>query len=160
MRIIGIDPGTTITGIGIVDCDDRGDCSPVFFGVLKPGRDGLARGMARLHRELADLVTTWQPETAAVEGVFYGVNVKSTVTLAHARGVALAVLGEAGLSVAEYSPAAVKKTLAGYGQADKEQIRFLVEQQLGVSLAAEPLDVSDALAIAICHGQHLVFGGG
>ncbi len=157
MRIIGIDPGTNITGIGILESDGGGTCSPVFFGALRFPEKDLWRTLPDCHRQLTDIIQTYRPGFAAIEDVFYGANVKSTVKLAHLRGVVMAVLGLAEIPVGTYTPSSVKKTVAGYGQADKEQIRFLMEHELGVDLAGEPLDVSDALAVAMCHAQHLVF---
>ncbi len=159
MRIIGIDPGTTCTGIGIVDSDSRGECSPVFFKALRFKSRELAIILPDFFSRLNELLDTYSPESAAIEDIFTGVNVKSTVKLAHLRGTAITVLGLRKIPVSAYAPRSVKKTIAGYGQADKEQLRFLVETQLGIRLGKAPLDVSDALAIAICHAQHQVFGG-
>ena len=157
MRIIGIDPGTSVTGIGIIETDGRGTCSPVFYGSLKFPEKDLWVTLPDCHRQLVEIISTYRPGQAAIEDVFYGANVKSTVKLAHLRGVILAVFGLHGIPVAAYSPASVKKTVAGYGRADKEQLRFLIQHELNIDLSAEPLDVSDALSVAICHAQHLVF---
>ena len=158
MRIIGIDPGTTCTGIGIVDSDQRGECSPVFFTGFRFKSRDLSIILPDFFNRLNEFLETYQPGAAAIEDIFTGVNVKSTVKLAHLRGTAIAVLGLKDISVAAYAPRSVKKAIAGYGQADKEQLRFLVETQLGITLGKAPLDVSDALAIALCHAQHLAFG--
>lgn len=157
MRIIGIDPGTSCTGIGIVDSDRRGECSPVFFTALRFKSRDLAVILPDFYRRLNEILDTHQPDAAAIEDIFTGVNVKSTVKLAHLRGTAIVALGLKEIPVAAYAPRSVKKTIAGYGQADKEQLRFLVETQLGIKLKKAPLDVSDALAIALCHAQHLAF---
>ncbi len=157
MRIMGIDPGTNVTGIGIVDSDSRGNCSPVFFGSLRFPKKDLWITLPDCHHKLLELITAYRPEVVALEDIFYGANVKSTVKLAHLRGVVIALMGMKGIPVAEYAPNAVKKTVAGYGQADKEQLRFLMQRELNVDLSGEPLDVSDALAVAVCHAQHAIF---
>ncbi len=158
MRIIGIDPGTTCTGIGIVDSDRRGECSPVFFTALRFKSRDLSIILPDFFNRLNEILDTHKPGAAAIEDIFTGVNVKSTVKLAHLRGTAITALGLKEIPVAAYAPRSVKKTIAGHGQADKEQLRFLVETQLRIKLGKAPLDVSDALAIALCHAQHLVFG--
>lgn len=158
MRIIGIDPGTTCTGLGIIETDDRGNCSPVFFTHLKFKSRELTDILPGFYRSLEEIVDTYKPVEAAMEDIFHGVNVKSMVKLAHLRGTAITLLGLKGISVAAYAPRSVKKTVVGYGQAGKEQVRFLVESQLQIQLEQEPLDVSDALAVAMCHAQHVVFG--
>ncbi len=157
MRIIGIDPGTTCTGIGIVDSDQRGECSPVFFTDLRFKSKELSIILPDFFNRLNRILETYKPGAAAIEDIFTGVNVKSTVKLAHLRGTAITALSLREISVAAYAPRSVKKTIAGYGQADKEQLRFLVETQLGIRLEKAPLDVSDALAVALCHAQHLAF---
>ena len=105
------------------------------------------------------IIREYSPEQAAIEDIFYAVNVKSTIKLAHFRGAAIALLGSSGVHVSSYTPLQVKKTIAGYGRADKEQVKFLVENMLSVDLSGYPLDVSDALGVAICHAQFLCFGG-
>ena len=157
MRIIGIDPGTTCTGIGIVDSDQRGECSPVFFTDLRFKSKELSIILPDFFNRLNRILETYKPGAAAIEDIFTGVNVKSTVKLAHLRGTAITALSLREISVAAYAPRSVKKTIAGYGQADKEQLRFLVETQLGIRLEKAPLDVSDALAVALCRAQHLAF---
>ena len=130
---------------------------PFFFGCLKFPKKDLWVTLPDCFRQLDEVLDLYRPGSAAIEDVFYGNNVKSTVKLAHLRGVVLALLGLKGIPVAAYSPATVKKTVAGYGQADKEQLRFLMQHELNVDLSNEPLDVSDALAVAVCHAQHLAF---
>jgi crossover junction endodeoxyribonuclease RuvC len=150
VRVLGIDPGSVATGWGIVDCDGS-RLSHVASGVLRPGERDPARRLAHIQLELAARVREFAPHSAALEAVFVARNPRAALQLGQARGVALAVCGEAGLETAEYAPARVKGAVAGYGAADKAQVQAMVRRLLG--LAREPArDAADALAIAICHG--------
>ncbi len=156
MRIIGVDPGTKITGVGIIDVNNRGDYSPVFFSSLK-FKDSLDNVIFQLFSNLKDILEKYNPDVAVIEDIFYAVNVRSTIMLAHLRGSAIALFKSKGLPVFSYTPLDVKKTIAGYGRADKEQVRFLVENLLNIDLTGYPLDVSDALALAVCHANYSGF---
>lgn len=107
--------------------------------------------LARLQNELREVVERLEPTSAAVEAPFHGVSARSALQLAHARGVILAVLGNAGLSVTEYAPAAIKKSVTGDGRAEKARISAMVIQLLGQRVERERHDVHDALAVALCH---------
>ena len=107
--------------------------------------------LARLQNELREVVERLEPTSAAVEAPFHGVSARSALQLAHARGVILAVLGNAGLSVTEYAPAAIKKSVTGDGRAEKARISAMVIQLLGQGVERERHDVHDALAVALCH---------
>jgi len=113
--------------------------------------------MARLHEALREVVARVRPTAAAVESPFHGASARSALQLAHARGVILAVLGGAGLSVTEYAPAAVKKSMTGDGRADKARISAMVVQLLGRRVESERHDVHDALAVALCHLSSAAF---
>jgi len=156
VRIIGVDPGTKITGVGIIDVNNRGDYSPVFFSSLK-FKDSLDNVIFQLFSNLKDILEKYNPDVAVIEDIFYAVNVRSTIMLAHLRGSAIALFKSKGLPVFSYTPLDVKKTIAGYGRADKEQVRFLVENLLNIDLTGYPLDVSDALALAVCHANYSGF---
>jgi len=157
MRILGIDPGTNCTGIGIIESDNRGNCSPVFFTQLVFKQKKLEDILPSFSKQLKEIIEQHSPDSSAIEDIFYSVNVKSTIKLAHLRGVAIAVLGEREIPVCSYSPLDVKKTIVGYGRADKEQVKYLVENILNIKLGKAPLDVSDSLAVAICHAQYQCF---
>jgi crossover junction endodeoxyribonuclease RuvC len=105
----------------------------------------------RLQRELQDLLARLQPTAAAVESPFHGVNPRSALQLAHARGVVLAVVAGTGIEVVEYAPAAVKKSVTGTGGADKAQVEFMVAHALGRAAAMSRGDRADAIAVALCH---------
>jgi crossover junction endodeoxyribonuclease RuvC len=117
---------------------------------LAPGQ-ALSERLAHLQSALQEIVSRVQPSIAAVETPFHGASARSSLQLAHARGVILAVLGHAGLNVAEYTPAAVKKSVTGDGRAEKARISAMVVQLLGDRAEGERHDVHDALAVALCH---------
>ena len=149
--ILGVDPGTVVTGWGLV----RGSPSSpelVDSGVIRTNRSlPLADRLNRLYHELDALVTRHRPVSAGVESPFHGVSARAALQLAHARGVVLAVLGRAGLQVDEYPPATVKKSVTGSGSAPKDQVGRMVARILGLRGEAEPADLTDALAVALCH---------
>ncbi|MCK4713471.1 MAG: crossover junction endodeoxyribonuclease RuvC, partial [Marinosulfonomonas sp.] len=147
MRVIGIDPGLRNLGWGVIDVAGA-RLSHVANGVCHSSGDDLATRLLSLHTQLSDVVARYQPETAAVEQTFVNKDGAGTLKLGQARGIAMLVPAQAGLSVGEYAPNKVKKTVVGVGHADKNQIAHMVRLQLpGVDLAGP--DAADALAIAI-----------
>ncbi len=153
MRVLGIDCGTERTGFGIVDSDGRTH-TLVDCGVIRTSSKALLG--ERLHEiasELRARIGSFAPDMAAVEEVFYAVNVKTAVKLSHVRGVALLVIAEAGVEFAEYSPLEVKSSVVGYGRAEKQQVKKMVATLLRLEREIESEDASDALAIAICHAN-------
>ncbi len=150
LRIIGIDPGLRRTGWGVVDVNGN-TMHYVASGVLKIGTDGqLPARLLELYHALTEIVQTQRPTEAAVECTFVNVNPDSTLKLGHARAIALLVPSLAGLSVAEYAPNAIKKSLSGFGHGDKSQIRGMV-QRLLPGANPKTADESDALSIAMAH---------
>ncbi len=153
MRILGLDPGSSATGYGIVE-SHVGRLRAVVRGTISP-----PRGLPFLNRlpyiasALEELLHHHQPDVAAVEDVFVARNSRAALKLGQARGAALVPLLRSGLAVHEYAARLVKKNVVGYGGADKEQVRRMVRILLG--LGTEPLsfDASDALAVAICHAH-------
>ena len=141
-----------ITGWGLVGGSPTGS-EWLDAGVIRLGgtKQELPRRLWRLQEELTVLVARLAPTVAAVESPYQGVNVRSAFQLAQARGVVLAVLAGAGLEVAEYTPATVKNAVTGNGRAPKEQVRAMVSRLLGRTTPRGPLDMSDALAVALCH---------
>ncbi len=152
MRIVGIDCGTERTGFGVIDSDGRTH-RLITAGVIRTDpAQALERRLKLIAAELRDVLLTYRPHAAAVEEVFYAVNAKSALKLAHVRGVALLQAAEAGLDVAEYSALEVKMSVVGYGRAEKQQVQMMVHSLLRVAEPFASYDVSDALAVAICHG--------
>lgn len=151
VRILGIDPGSRVTGFGVIEADAAG-ARYVASGCVRLGDGELGGRLRELYLSLETLTHQYQPGEVAIERVFVQINAASALKLGHARGVALCVLAMKNLPVFEYSPTTIKKTVAGGGRAAKEQIQLMVQQRL--KLAGIPqADAADALAIALCHAQ-------
>jgi len=151
MRIIGVDPGTLVTGYGVIDCE-QGAMTLVDYGVVKmKGTMTLPIRLRTIYNGLLEVIERTSPDEFAIESAFYSRNVQSTLKLGHARGVAMlaAVLRE--IPTSEYSPREVKMAVTGNGGATKEQVEYMVVSMLGIEEQRELLDATDALAIAICH---------
>ena len=157
MRIVGVDCGTEKTGFGVIDTDGRTH-RLVSAGVICTNTtESLHRRLKRIAFELRQVVHTFDPQVMAVEEVFHAVNTKSALKLAHVRGVVLLLAAEAGLELGEYSPLEVKMSVVGYGRAEKQQVQMMVRSLLGAVQEFESYDVTDALAVAICHGTRMNF---
>ena len=155
MRILGLDPGSRFTGYGLIE--RRGTrLRPLAQGRIAVGSgDPLPERLARLSRELDALLRRYEPEAAVLESLFHGVNPRSLIVLAQARGALLAALAGGGIEVHEYTPAEVKTAVTGNGRADKQQVGRMVKLILGMGEVALTPDASDALAVAICFAQRL-----
>lgn len=161
MRVIGIDPGLRNLGWGVIDTSGA-KITHVANGICHSAGsedDGdLARRLASLFAQLTEVLRTHAPEAAAVEHTFVNKDAVATLKLGQARGIALLVPALAGLTVGEYAPNAVKKTIVGVGHAAKEQVDHMIRLYLpGVKIAGP--DAADALAVAICHAHHLQSAG-
>lgn len=153
MRLLGVDPGLRFTGWGVVDMDGN-RLRHVANGVIKSGNGELAERLKRIYQGLQDVVATHCPDSAAVEETFVNRDGQSTLKLGQARGIALVVPAIAGIPVAEYAANSVKKSVVGYGHADKTQIGHMIGVLLPGAKVDSP-DAADALAIAICHAHHM-----
>jgi crossover junction endodeoxyribonuclease RuvC len=155
VRILGLDPGSRVCGYGVID-HVAGKLRYVECGVLTaPGRRAMEARLGEIARGLTEVIAELAPAIVAVEDVFsHHQNPRSGLALAQARGMALAVTGLAGLRVASYPPALVKKTVAGSGAAGKEQIARMVQALIGLR-SLPRADAADALAVAITHGRSL-----
>jgi crossover junction endodeoxyribonuclease RuvC len=155
MRVFGVDCGTEITGFGVVESDDSAREPRLVCmaqGAIRLAKaKSLPERLKQVFTELTAAMEQWQPEVVAIEEVFYSVNAKSALKLGQVRGVALLAAAWQGLPVAEYAPLRIKQSVVGYGQAQKEQVQFMVTRLLKLDRQPEPADVADALAIAICH---------
>jgi len=150
MRVLGIDPGTAITGYGIVDYI-AGKENLVKYGAIRTSPSlNMADRLYKIKLELGSLLQEYQPQIVAVEELFYNRNSKTVISVAQSRGVVLMTAAEAGLPVAEYTPLQVKQSVVGYGNADKRQVQLMVQRILKISEIPRPDDAADALAIAIC----------
>lgn len=152
MRILGIDPGSTATGFGIVERADGG-LRHVAHGTIRPPRGvSMAGRLQALYTGISEVVQLHEPTTAVVERVFMGEHARSALVLGQARGAVLVALGGAALEVVELSPREVKQAVTGWGAADKQQVQRMVASLL--QLESPPgQDAADALALAMCRGQ-------
>ena len=150
--ILGIDPGTAVTGYGVVAKEGGGVVSLVECGVVRTSSgEALAIRIREIYEEVTALIARHQPSVVVVEDVFHGKNAQSALKLGHARGAILlaAALGE--IQIAEYSPREIKKAVVGNGNATKEQVSFMVQQRLRLKEPPSPLDAADGVAAALCH---------
>ena len=151
MLILGIDPGTAITGYGLVR-EDAGELALVDCGVITtPSGQPLAERLQTIYRGLGAVIAEHRPDTAAVEELFFSRNVRTALSVGHARGVALLALADAELPIYEYKPLEIKQAIAGYGGADKQQVQEMVRLLLNLDHAPQPDDAADAVAVAVCH---------
>jgi crossover junction endodeoxyribonuclease RuvC len=151
MRVLGVDPGSDTTGYGVIDSDGRNYQLVEYAGIRALRRLSFAERLLGITLKLEEVIERLSPQACAVEDTFYAVNVKSALKLGQARGAVLVAAARAGLEVFEYSPLEIKSALVGYGRAEKQQVQEMVRLLLGMKSVPEPLDASDALAIAICH---------
>jgi crossover junction endodeoxyribonuclease RuvC len=152
--VFGIDPGSTRTGYGCVETDGHRH-RLVCCGAIHAGASGgFPDRLAAIYRELSTIIRDCQPECVAIENLFHASNVRSALKLGHARGVAMLAAVEAGVAVAEYTPAEIKRAVVGYGRAEKPQVQQMIKLLLGLDRAPQPHDAADALAVAICHAHH------
>jgi len=153
MLVLGVDPGTAITGYGLVRHAPDGDqLEAVAYGVIATPSDwAMPRRLQKIYQDLTDLIRAHHPNEAAVEQLFFSRNVKTALAVGQARGVVLLSLADGGVSVHEYTPLQVKQSVVGYGRAEKAQVQELVRLLLGLEAVPQPDDAADALAIAICH---------
>jgi len=150
--VLGIDPGTAITGYGVVAKRSGGAVSLVECGVIRTsaGRP-IADRIREIFEEVDGLLLRFSPEVMVVENVFVGKNVRSALTLGHARGAILLAAALREIEIAEYTPAEIKKAVVGTGRATKDQVGFMVQQQLRLKSPPTPADAADGVAAALCH---------
>jgi crossover junction endodeoxyribonuclease RuvC len=149
--ILGVDPGTRVTGWGVIALDGA-DPRPLACDVIAPpARWPIEQRLTHIFSELGDLIAQHRPDALAIEEPFVGENVRSAMAVGEARTVAMLAATLAGLPVFHYPPARIKSLVAGYGQGDKRQVREMLRLQLGVDDLPGSLDATDALAVALCH---------
>ena len=149
-RTLGVDPGSRITGIGVLEKNEN-RIRHLYSGSIRLGAlPSLTLRLEMIHRRLEEIIRDFQPTEMALEKVFVSKNVHSALILGHVRGVALLAAVQGSLELFEYSPLEIKKAVTGYGRADKGQVQSMVRALLGLE-TAKSQDVSDALAVAICH---------
>jgi crossover junction endodeoxyribonuclease RuvC len=152
VRVLGVDPGLTRCGVGVVDGEPGRGAALVEVGVLRtPAADHVATRLAELERGVSDWIDRHQPDAVAVERVFSQANVRTVMGTAQAGAVAIVVAARRGLPVALYTPSEVKAAVSGSGRADKHQVTFMVTRLLALPEPPRPADAADALALALCH---------
>jgi len=159
MIILGVDPGTAITGYGVLQSDGD-DLEMIAYGAITTPADWLMpRRLQHVYQELTALIAKHQPTDAVVEKLFFSKNVRTALSVGQARGVALLAAAQAGLTIHEYTPLQIKQAVVGYGRAEKQQIQQMVKMLLQLDAIPQPDDAADALAIAICHAHSARFEG-
>jgi crossover junction endodeoxyribonuclease RuvC len=153
--VLGIDPGLSRCGYGVVERAERGRSRAVAAGVLRtdPGSD-VPRRLAALQADLRSLLLEHRPAVMALERVLFQANARTAIPVAQAAGVAMVEAVAVGCQVVEYSPNLVKQTIAGHGAADKDQMERMVQTLLGINAPLRPVDAADAVAVALCHLAH------
>ena len=155
IKVLGIDPGSHVTGYGIVEKGSSAKLSIVCSGIIKaPQGSPLHERLSVIFDEVSAVIQSHAPDAVAVESVFTARNSKSALILGHARGVILLGAARSGLEVFEYAPTKVKQAVTGYGSAEKGQVQRMVKALLSTAALPGP-DEADALAVAICHLNHL-----
>ncbi len=153
MLVLGVDPGTAITGYALVK-GEREDISLIECGVLTtPAGMPLDRRLLMLYDGMKRIVVSFRPDVMAIEDVFFGRNVSTAIAVSQGRGVVLLAAAQEGIPVYSYKPAEIKMALSGYGGARKAQIQSMVQMLLGLDAPPRPDDAADAVAVAICHLQ-------
>jgi crossover junction endodeoxyribonuclease RuvC len=157
-RVLGIDPGLARTGWGIIEAEGNRLSFVAGGTITSNAKHEMAERLRTLYVGLQEVISTYQPTHVGVEEVFVNDNAKTSLLLGQARGLALLVPALAGLEVAEYTPLLVKKSVVGYGRAEKEQVAHMVKVLLPTAQLVGA-DMADALAVAICHSHHLFSPG-
>jgi crossover junction endodeoxyribonuclease RuvC len=152
VRVLGVDPGLTRCGIGIVESVGHRELKMVDCGVIRTDVDAsLELRLLELNNELELWISKFQPDVIAIERVFSQLNVRTAMATGQAAGVALVLAAKSGLPIALHTPSEVKAAVSGSGRADKKQVALMVTKILGLASAPKPVDTTDALALAICH---------
>ncbi len=151
MRILGIDPGSNITGYGVIEHQDRRSRLIECGCIRTKSGSALPERLKRIYDGLCEVLRVHSPDQIAIEETFYGKNARAALTMGHARGVALLAAANTGLPIAEYAPREVKQSVVGSGGASKEQIQFMVRVLLKLPRPPKPEDAADAVAVALCH---------
>lgn len=157
MRVLGIDPSIQSTGFGIIEYSNN-TYTVISCGVIKPSRRKLFHHrINEIKSRLDELIAEFEPDEVAIENPFYAQNIKTAITLGQVRGATLVAVASHNCSLYEYSPLEIKKAVTGYGQADKNQVRIMVQTLLNIKDKKLETDTSDALAAAYCHLNSRIF---
>jgi len=151
MRVLGIDPGTAITGYAVVEETTEGLQMITLGTITTPAKTPLPLRLQTIYSELREIVAEYAPEAAAVEELFFSRNARTAMSVGHARGVILLALADLNLPIAEYTPMQIKQAVTGYGNASKHQVQEMVRMLLTLPETPKPDDAADAAAVAICY---------
>jgi crossover junction endodeoxyribonuclease RuvC len=155
MIILGVDPGISVTGIGIIESTGK-MISPVYCNAIKLDKfSHYALRLKVIYEKLTEAIDKFNPDEFAIETAFYGKNVQTALKIGQARGVSLLAAMNREIPVSEYSPKEIKKSVTGNGGASKEQVAFMVTSILNLKTTPKFLDTSDALAVALCHNNRI-----
>ncbi|MEO5951665.1 MAG: crossover junction endodeoxyribonuclease RuvC [Chloroflexia bacterium] len=170
MIVLGIDPGTAIMGYGLVESGVASSQSKgsvlsgsatlrmIEYGALyTPANTPLLERLPSLYKGLIELIAEYKPDAMAVEELFFNKNVRTALSVGHARGIAILAAAHSGLSMGEYTPLQVKQAVVGYGRATKDQVQQMVKLLLNMDHIPRPDDAADALAVAICHIHSIAY---
>jgi crossover junction endodeoxyribonuclease RuvC len=150
MRVLGLDPGLTSAGFGLVE-EQGGTTRPMVYGAIRTPAIDLPTRLATLYERLCELITQHRPDAVAVERVLFNANTRTAMSVGQAAGVALLAAAQFGCEVAQYTPSEVKLAVTGDGAADKKQMQRMVGLLLGIDPAPAPADAADALGLAMTH---------
>ena len=157
MRIAGVDPGTIVTGIGIIEETSKGTPSLVFSRAIQGGSDkAIAVRLEVIFQKLKAVFEEWKPEVVALENVFFQKDFRAAIKVGEARAIAMLAATVSGIAVVEYTPAQVKQSVCGNGRATKDQIQYMIRNLLKVREVLTA-DAADALAVALCHSHSRKF---
>ncbi|NLZ38380.1 MAG: crossover junction endodeoxyribonuclease RuvC [Firmicutes bacterium] len=153
MLILGVDPGIAATGYGVVKIEGQKACALEYGCIRTPAKTPMPDRLLQIYQGLQQILTSYNPDTVAIEKIFFAKNAISAMQVGEARGVAVLAACHAGLQVYEYTPLQVKQAVVGYGKAEKNQVQQMVKLILGLNEIPRPDDAADGLAVALCHAH-------
>lgn len=155
MLVLGIDPGLAILGYGLVE-KSCNTLRPLDYGTITtPASMDMSQRLVRIYDGIHELVDMFSPDAIAIEELFFNKNVKTAIAVGQARGVAIVAGAKYNIPIYEYTPLQIKQAVVGYGRAEKEQVQYMTRLLLGLKEIPRPDDAADALAISICHLNHI-----
>lgn len=156
MIILGVDPGTLFTGYAVISGIDE-KLKLLCADVIKiPSKNKFPMRLKQIYDKLVEVIEFYKPDEFAIETAFYGKNIQSTMKLGHARGVSILAAVNKQIPTTEYAPREIKLSVSGLGSASKEQVRYMVCSLLKIELEPKQLDISDAIAVALCHHNRML----
>jgi crossover junction endodeoxyribonuclease RuvC len=156
IRILGIDPGIQVTGIGIIDINEQKIVTICHHECVHTNRKkSLSYRLRQIYNGLIEIIEKYKPDFIAVEDIFYSENIKTAIVMSHVRGVSLLASMNMGIEPAEYSPREIKLSVVGQGGASKQQVQFMIQKILNCNEEIQQSDAADAVAVALCHYHRL-----